>query len=156
MIAEHENLPEGELELLATAALYHDIGFLHDAENHEQRGCEMARTELPLFGFTETQIESICAMIMATKLPQQPRTLAERIIADADLYYLGSENYERMSEALFEEMTHSNPDLSREEWKERQNEFFIHHRYHTSYCQEMLQPIKLANQYLLNNEAFKD
>ena len=49
----------------------------------------MAKEELPKFGLSEKDIELICGMIMATKIPQNPKTKLEKIIADADLEYLG-------------------------------------------------------------------
>ncbi|MEO6230707.1 MAG: HD domain-containing protein [Ferruginibacter sp.] len=60
------------LEELEIAALYHDTGFIYVYNNHEEKGCEIAREQLPGFGLTPENIDNICALIMATKVPQLP------------------------------------------------------------------------------------
>ena len=88
-IAANEKLSATEIKLLRIAVLYHDAGFTVSYKNHEERGCKMAKKNLPAFGYTSEEIDMICGMIMATKIPQNPHTLLERIICDADLDYLG-------------------------------------------------------------------
>lgn len=95
---------EESLQLLWTAALYHDSGFLTTYQGHEEAGCALAREVLPGFGFTGTQIETICGMIMATKIPQSPGNALEMILCDADLDYLGREDFETVAATLFEEL----------------------------------------------------
>jgi hypothetical protein len=68
----------------------------------------IAKEYLPLFGFAEKDIDCICGMIMATKIPQQPRTKLQEIICDADLDYLGRDDFYTIGRTLFEEfMTYS-------------------------------------------------
>ena len=59
--------------LLRTAALFHDTGFIWTYTNHEERGVEFAREILPEWGYQDDEIEAISKMIMATKIPQNPR-----------------------------------------------------------------------------------
>src|ERR1041385_5974927 len=103
-IAANEGIinPE-DLKLLRVAVLFHDAGFIHVYKGHEEIGCEMAKEFLPKFGFNEEQIKKICGMIKATKLPQEPRTHLERIIADADLDYLGRDDFYPIAKTLFDE-----------------------------------------------------
>lgn len=133
-IAEKEKLPETELFLLKVAALYHDSGFLFGPANHEERGCELVWTELPEKGFSEPELIEVCEMIRATKIPQEPQSHAARILADADLEYLGTSHFQRVSELLYEELRHFNPSFTREEWNETQRNFISNHHYHTAYC----------------------
>lgn len=135
-IARKEGVSEAEVLLVKTAALYHDIGFLKSAENHEEIGCEIVRTELAQNGFSDKQIEQICGMIMATKIPQNPQNLLERILADADLEYLATNNYSVVSNLLYFEIKHFNPKFTQEDWKSVQINFLKEHTYHTSYCKK--------------------
>ena len=84
-IADAEKISNDDKKLLRIAAAYHDAGFIYLYKGHEEKGCEMAKETLPGFGFSMEQLSIICGMIMATKIPQQPHSMLERIIADADL-----------------------------------------------------------------------
>jgi uncharacterized protein len=95
---------EESLQLLRTAAFYHDSGFLTTYHGHEEAGCAIAREVLPGFSYSEAQIEIICGMIMATKIPQTPENALEMILCDADLDYLGRDDFEGIAATLFEEL----------------------------------------------------
>ena len=60
--------------LLRTAALFHDSGFTIQPEDHEALSCNIAKEALPNYGYSSLQIEQICGMIMATRIPQSPTT----------------------------------------------------------------------------------
>lgn len=141
-LAEQEEVSGRELFLIKVAALYHDLGFVKGREEHERKSCEMAAAELPEFDITPEEIQRICGMIMATKIPQQPKNLSEKILADADLEYLGTDSFYEVSERLFMELRHDRPQLSRQEWNEIQVKFLSIHSYHTSYCKKYCEDIK--------------
>ena len=88
-----EKIPPHETTLLKTAALYHDCGFIRNNKDHERHGCNIVRSNLRDFHYTDHEIEQICGMIMATKVPQAPTNLLEEIICDADLDYLGRHDF---------------------------------------------------------------
>ncbi|MBR9918968.1 HD domain-containing protein [bacterium] len=144
-IARAEGCSEAEIRLLKTAALFHDIGFIHTYRDHEEKGCEIVREELPSKGYSNEQIDTICGMIMATKIPQNPQNNLEKIIADADLEYLGTDDFEEIGDLLFKELRHFNPELSRDDWNEIQIKFLKAHHYHTEFCRENRQGRKLEN-----------
>lgn len=132
-IAETEKLNPEEINLLRVAVAFHDAGFIYVYKDHEDRGCEMAREILPSFGFSEKQIEIICGMIMATKIPQKPRNKLEEIISDADLDYLGRNDVYPIAQTLFEELK-IHADLRDErKWNEIQIGFLKDHDYYTGY-----------------------
>ncbi|MCU0339835.1 MAG: HD domain-containing protein [Spirosomaceae bacterium] len=131
-IAQVEGIEDEEsLVLLQTAAMYHDLGFISTYKGHEEEGCRIAKLTLPGFGFGEEQIEDICGMIMATKIPQQPHTLLEKIIADADLDYLGRDDFEPISQSLFLELREREMVSSIENWNRIQVGFLSGHHYWT-------------------------
>jgi HD superfamily phosphodiesterase len=78
-IAQSEQLTSAELQLLYTAALFHDAGFLETYNNHEEVSCTIARRYLPQFDYSDDEIEEICKLIMVTKLPQCPATTLKKI-----------------------------------------------------------------------------
>lgn len=133
-IAEKEKVSKTDLELIKIAALYHDIGFIQSHENHEKVGREIAKKQLKSYGYSNEDINSICGMIMATEIPQKPKTHLEAILADADLEYLATKHFEPVSELLYKELKYFNKDLTRAEWNQIQIDFISNHRYHTTYC----------------------
>lgn len=145
LIAEKEKVSDDELELLKMAAIYHDTGYKISHENHESESCRIAEKELPGYGFNKSKIDQICGMIMATKIPQQPKTHLESILADADLEYLGTNEYDNISDKLYVEMKHFRPDLTPKKWYEIQISFISKHSYHTSFCRKNREPEKRRN-----------
>lgn len=141
-IASKENVSKHDMLLLKTAVLYHDIGYTKSHKEHEAVGCEIAREELPDFNYSKEEIDVICGMIMATKIPQEPKTLLEEIIADADLEYLGTKHFDTVSEFLYKELKHFRPDLTRDEWNSLQIQFMENHQYYTKFCRHYKAPRK--------------
>lgn len=130
-IAAKEGLTGRMLELLLVAAVYHDAGYLHQRVKHEDRSCEIAREVLPGFGYNGDDIEEICRIIMATQLPQNPHSLAEQIICDADLDYLGRDDFFTTGEGLYHEMLHDGVVANQREWDTIQVGFLEKHRFFT-------------------------
>jgi exopolyphosphatase/pppGpp-phosphohydrolase len=126
-----ENLSEHKMHLLKTAAWLHDIGYIWDEKAHEVRGCQFAKEFLPAWGFALDEIDAICEMIMATRIPQTPTNLMQEILCDADLDYLGRDDYFMISDRLLMEIRRTN-DLNSNDWKKLQLEFFNKHQYFTA------------------------
>jgi uncharacterized protein len=117
--------------MLQTAALFHDSGFTVVAHGHEAESCKIARETLPQFGYNPNQIDTICGMIMATQIPQTPHTPLEEILADADLDYLGREDFAEISGRLFTELKNYGLPNNENEWNKMQATFFEAHHYFT-------------------------
>src|SRR5690606_41792165 len=75
------------------------------------------------------QIKKICGMIMATKVPQQPQNHLEEIICDADLDYLGREDFFIIGDKLFAELSMYGILSTEEEWNSLQVRFLEAHNY---------------------------
>jgi uncharacterized protein len=132
-LAGAEGVTDAEaLTLLRTAALYHDAGFLHTYAGHEARGCEIVRATLPEFGYSPGQIEQICALIIATRYPQEPRCHLAQILCDADLDYLGRPDFLPISTSLFQELTAHRLIASEHAWFQLQERFLAGHQYWTA------------------------
>lgn len=141
-IAAYEKITEKELLLLKTAVMLHDSGFLYTYNEHEVRGTEIASEMLPKYGYSKADIKIINGMIMATRIPQTPTNKLEEIIADADLEYLGTENFDEISEYLYKELLAYEFIRSREEWNQIQVRFMTAHKYFTNYCNNFREPEK--------------
>ena len=89
-----------EYTQLITAAWWHDAGYTAGYKNHEALSCMLVNQFLPGFNVGQQDIETICNMIMATRIPQQPQSFAEQIICDADLDYLGREDFDQQAQQL--------------------------------------------------------
>ncbi|RYY48937.1 MAG: HD domain-containing protein [Chitinophagaceae bacterium] len=148
-LADLEELPAADKHLLKAAALMHDTGYIHVYKGHEAESCRLSKQYLPDFGFSEPEIETVCGMIMATKVPQQPTTLAQQIIADADLAYLGSASAADKAADLYQELRSVNPSLNNSSWHSQQVAFLEQHRYFTSHYREQIEPLKQAYLYRL-------
>jgi class 3 adenylate cyclase len=131
LIGWAEGCSDEDILLLKTAGLFHDTGITVSFDNHELLGAEYARKILPDYNFTPEQIETICSIIMATKLPPKPATLLEEIICDSDLDYLGRSDFIPVSNALFEELKAQNKMKDLNEWNKMQVKFISGHQYFT-------------------------
>ncbi len=141
-IAAMEKLDKEKFRVLRIAVCFHDAGCVYRYLGHEQRGCEMAQEYLPVFGFSPIEIKLINNMIMATKIPQTPKNKLENIITDADLDYLGREDYYLIAATLFEEAKLFLGVKNEIEWNIMQLNFLRNHQYHTNYMKKLRDPEK--------------
>lgn len=141
-IAKAEGVSNAEIDLVLVAAAYHDCGFLYGHKDHELKGCDIARETLPNYNFGPAEIERVCKMIMATKVPQQPQDELSRILCDADLDYLGRADFEPVSSSLFHELNELNIVSDLQKWNRIQLGFLSEHFYHTDYGKTHRQPQK--------------
>lgn len=144
-LLEKESVPKEDKWLLLTAALLHDAGFLRAYKNHEEESSDIAREMLPAHGYSDESIESICRMIMATKIPQSPVDHYGEILCDADLFYLGTDDFISIGDHLFKELKAIGAVKSEEEWDKIQLNFLRQHQYFTKTAIAELEPKKRAN-----------
>lgn len=141
-IAKAEGVSNYDLKLLLTAALYHDAGFIKIRNGHEIESCKIARQYLPRYNYHPDEIDVICDMIMATRIPQSPKTHVEEILCDADLDYLGRDDFFILGAKLFAELCFEGLIKNEEEWDREQIEFIGAHRYRTATSIKLRQPKK--------------
>ncbi len=132
LIGWAEGCSDEEILLLKTAGLFHDAGHTVAYDNHEYHGTVLAREMLPKYNYSQEQIDRICEIIMATKLPPKPKTLLEEIICDSDLDYLGRSDFIPVSNTLYEELKAQNKMGSLNDWNKIQVKFISGHQYFTN------------------------
>ena len=147
--AEQIALTEGvssskDILLLKIAALFHDTGFLHVYTGHEEKSCEIAEEKLSSH-FSKADVDSICGMIRATKVPQEPGNLVQQIICDADLDYLGRTDFKKLSNHLKNEFLDFGIVKTESEWEKKQIAFFESHHYFTRTSLQKRWPLKMKH-----------
>jgi uncharacterized membrane-anchored protein YitT (DUF2179 family) len=152
-LARAEGIAGEELDILSTAALFHDSGFIEKYVGHEQVSCSYARRWLPQFDYSNPQIEAVCELIMGTKVPQSPKNKLSEILCDADLYYLGTDDYGIVAEKLFPEFLQEGIATDKMEWQRQQISFLKSHKYFTKTAKELLSDKQEKNLILLEEKT---
>lgn len=151
-IAQNEGITGDTLTLIMTAALFHDTGFIYGSKNHEERSCEIAASYLPDYGYSDDDITLIQGMIMATKIPQSPQNHLEEILADADLDYLGRDDFFVIGDKLYEELAMFGIVQTENDWNSLQKKFLENHHYFTHTAISMRQQKKDENLAIIKNK----
>lgn len=152
MIGRQENISGQEMKLLLSAAWFHDSGFLRGPKDHEEESCRIARQFLLDFDYTAEEIEQVCWMIMATKIPQSPKNHLEQILADADLDYLGRDDFFEIGDKLFSELSIFGFLNTEDEWDRLQVRFLESHHYFTPTAIRLRQAKKEAHLVLVKSK----
>jgi predicted metal-dependent HD superfamily phosphohydrolase len=145
-IANHYQVNPHDMAMVCSAAWFHDLGYFVDSEHHEVQSALLAENFLRAREVDETDILIVKNCIMATKMPQSPISLLEKIICDADLYHLGTDDFFKKDKAMQQEYNDfHHPHLSKSEWRKKSIAFLQKHQYHTDYCQQILDSGKQIN-----------
>ena len=145
VIARQEGVQEADIFLLKTAALFHDAGFLEQYSDNEPIGVRLAREALPEFEYAPDYINVVEKLILATRMPHRPTSFLQEIICDADLDYLGREDFEEISGRLMQELLEKGMIKDQKAWDAIQIPFLKKHRYFTDYSKKVREPIKQQN-----------
>lgn len=141
-IALSEGIDGEDLHILKSAALFHDAGFTQQYTANEPIGCEMARKTLPEFGYSEKQIQMVERLILATQVPQKANDILEMIICDADLDYLGRDDFHAIADTLKQELISHGKITSDRQWDEIQVKFLTAQKYFTNTNKKRRDPKK--------------
>jgi ligand-binding sensor domain-containing protein/class 3 adenylate cyclase/predicted metal-dependent HD superfamily phosphohydrolase len=144
-LALMEGVTDEGLFLLKSAATYHDAGFVEQYDKNEPVGARLAEEILPKYGYTEQHIEKIKELIYVTQIPHKPQNNLEEIICDADLDYLGREDFHEIADRLRRELREHGKIDSDRKWDELQVSFLTAHRYFTETAIRTRKEKKLKN-----------
>ncbi|MCK4865172.1 MAG: HD domain-containing protein [Gammaproteobacteria bacterium] len=128
--ASKVNINQGNLTILKTAVLFHDLGYLQQYENNESIGAKMAEEILPQYDYNPEQIEIITKLIISTQIPQKPSTLLEKIICDSDLDSLHRDDFVVRGNDLMAEVISFKNEVDEFDWLNIQLKFIKNHTYH--------------------------
>lgn len=143
-MAAHYHLNEEDQTVLLLAAWFHDTGFSTGrAEDHEKESVRLATEYLQSVQASPEVIQRVSSCIQATRMPQSPISLVEKIMCDADLWHLGTNDFKAMNDKLrIEQEAYFKKPFSKKEWRQRNIEFLENHQYFTDYAQQRLEPKK--------------
>ena len=130
-ITKLEKVSGKELLILKTAVLFHDVGFLKKYKNNESIGVKVAQKTLPKYNYSKKEIETISNMILATKIPQKPKTKYEKIICDADLDNFGRKDFFKKTEDVRKELFYQGVKIPKKDWLKQVLKLLENHRYFT-------------------------
>ncbi|MES2848361.1 MAG: Pycsar system effector family protein [Bacteroidota bacterium] len=146
-IGNHYQLNDHDFFVVVAAAWFHDLGYYSgESEGHEAKGAGIAAAFLIQQGVEEQTIAEVKGCILATQMPQNPQTLLEKIVSDADLFHFGTDEFPERNKLMrkeYEIAMHS--EIDKNEWRARTIHLLQTHQYHTDYCQLLLNDKKQEN-----------
>lgn len=146
ILAKEENISPEDTENLILAGWFHDLGYVDNADNHEEESRKIASDFLKQHQFSEERIAKIGELILATDKFYRPKNHLEEIIKDADMYHLASDDYFRICENLRQEIKEvHHQKFSKLQWAELNITFFAKHQFYTKFAKENWQPEKEKN-----------
>ncbi|MDP9962200.1 Pycsar system effector family protein [Chryseobacterium lathyri] len=134
-------------EKVLLALWFHDTGYIECAQNHEEKGVAILTDFLKQENYSESFIEDVSQLILATKITHEPQNLLEKIVKDADCSHFASYDYSDISDALRKEWELTNVRcFSNDEWNAGNLEMLKDkHHYYTEYAKENWEPLKKKN-----------
>jgi len=146
ILAISEKINQRDMVLLQTAALYHDLGIHADYYNHEEESIKIIKSNLPDFEFISSEIKIICKLVEDTNIPSNPKTKMGELLCDADLDYLGREDFFEISDRLRKEREELGfKYLTEKEWYLFQLDFLENHCYYSTSSKKNRNEGKLHN-----------
>lgn len=140
-IGKQARLSGEELELLNIAAWFHDVGYLYQTEEHEEKSAEIALNFLRSNNCDKKIIKKVIECIKATNLTISAKNLLGFVICDADLISLGSIDYFEKNDLLkLETELREQRKIGDLAWLERSLSFLSSHTYYTDYAKKNYGP----------------
>src|SRR5829696_8845018 len=155
-MADYNQLSDEDRFVLMIAAWFHDTGYSTGrAEHHEENSVQITSQFLQKHNVDETIIQRVSSCILATHMPQSPISQVEKILCDADLMHLATEDFKAMNQLLKQERENLlGHKISKKDWRKNNIRFLEDHKYFTEYGQNILEPKKHEN--LLSLRKKKD
>ena len=151
-IAKGEHLPNETIEELIIASYFHDLGNSREFSNHERVSCKFAQNFLSKQGFSIHRTIHITQIIEATQMPQNPKTITQKVICDADLTHLGKKNFLIKNLKLRKEWAaFNNQKFSDREWIFLNIDFLERHNFYTAFARKHFTTQKNENIKLLKS-----
>jgi HD superfamily phosphodiesterase len=136
-IGEASGLNDEQMETLLLAAFFHDSGYIHQYEGHEEKSCEIARGFLEKYGYPNEKILLVEKLIKSTNKEHSPKGILENILHDADVIKIGKRNFFDMGKLLRAEWEiFLDEHYTDEEWEKLQHEFLLQTEFKTKYARE--------------------
>jgi HD superfamily phosphodiesterase len=145
-----------EIELLVIASLFHDTGFVIQYDNNEVFWAKIAQNYLKTMLYPEEKIKIIQKIILATQPWQEPKNLLEKIIKDADMDNLWTEDFFSSWEKLkHERETMKKIKINDPDWRHASLNIIEWHKFYTWTQVQERNAVLLRNTQRLKKELLK-
>ncbi len=153
-IADHLKIEDADRFVLILAAWFHDTGYKSgSALGHEEESVKIATAFLQNHHVDDETIQRVTSCIKATRMPQSPMSQVEKILCDADLFHLATNDFNARNQLLKQEQeTVLGQKISKKDWRKNNVDFLSTHRYFTDYGKEILEPKKQENLHSLQKK----
>jgi predicted metal-dependent HD superfamily phosphohydrolase len=139
-------LDEEDRAVLLVAAAFHDSGYFTDCNNHENLGATFAADFLISRKVRVDLIGKVVHLIQSTALHVRPVNHLQELLRDADLHYLGCDNFILNANQLKSEWeVTKNLTYSTEAWLRQNLRFLKNHRFHSNMAQRRYDRQKQVN-----------
>ncbi|MEN8203465.1 MAG: adenylate/guanylate cyclase domain-containing protein [Bacteroidota bacterium] len=145
LLCRAEELDQYDRLLIRTAALLLFTGLSQSYTNFENRSAVICREILPEFQYSESQIDQICNLILATKMPCDPHNHLEKVLIDARMDYTGRPDFTTRIKLLFQELKETGSKINGQQFKHQQLELLYKFEFFTLAGQR-LREVKSAEQ----------
>ncbi len=153
-IGRASGLKGNALLLVEVAALFHDTGYADVYNGHEAESAKHARAWLHKAGMDNRTVSQVTDLILATSLLHRPRTLAQRVIRDADSAKAGQADFIAKGILLkAEREALLGKPISHVTWRKENLEYLRTHQFHTAYARQRFNRQKAINLHLLEAQA---
>jgi class 3 adenylate cyclase len=137
LLCRSEGIEQEDRLLVRSAALMQFTGLIHEYSNFENRSAVLCREILPHFAYSESQIDQICNLILATKKPFHPNNRLEKILIDARMEFIGKPDYTDQMKLLFKELKEAGSKINGQQFKKQQQELLFGFEFYTLAAQRM-------------------
>jgi adenylate cyclase len=154
LLCRAEEVDQEDRLLVRTAALILFTGLTQAYHNFENRSSVIARELLPGFKYSETQIDQVCNLILATKQPFHPNNLLEKILIDAKMEYIGRPDYPTQIKLLFQEILEAGTRINGQQFKKQQLELLYEFDFFTLAAKRLREVPRESQMTILEQERW--
>jgi predicted metal-dependent HD superfamily phosphohydrolase len=146
-MADYYHCTEEDRVVVLLAAWFHDTGYASgQTEGHEDVSVQQATQFLTAHAVDAAIIQRVASCIQATRMPQNPVSLVEKILCDADLHHLATGDFRARNSLLKQERENLlQHKIDKKEWRLSNIEFLQTHKFFTDYGQDLLESKKEEN-----------
>lgn len=144
IIADHYKVDDHERFIVSAATHFLFTGYsITGKASSKEKSTEIAEKFLKDTGITDKDITEIKKCILATKKSKIPTSLPEKIVCDAETFYLGNDEFKGNNKLLKKEYEAlKKRHLNGEDWRVLTIKTLETHSYHTDYCRSLLEKTK--------------
>ena len=131
LLSRAEKLPDEDFINLKLASVFLLTGYITDYEKPMEASLRLVEEILPVYGFSQENVEMTKTMIRNSFLNYQ-ESLADKILHDARYDYLGRIDYMKLTDKLLRERAEYGKILSSKAWLEYRKKQLTEHDFTTS------------------------